>query len=281
MRYIPLPTDIFSDVFELCLDATEDASLHDRLTDIRATLAVTNGGYQLHAMGATLHLIPRVPLVGSVTKDELKGLYETHLSKTRGVARHVYDRIRNAVPNNRCPLCGVGNVAHCDHHLPKSRYPDLAILPMNLVPACHFCNDKKRAKFPATAEQQTFHPYFDQHLLQDAWVHATLSPGPPPVLVFGTQPPVMWPAQDKARVQRHFDACGLGVTFTTNANDELPIIRDRLILQANHGGAAAVQQFLNEERDLHSQRLNSWQHAAYRELASNDWFVNGGYRTIP
>lgn len=281
MRCIPLPIDVFPDVFELCLDATEDASLQSRLTSIRATLAATNGGYQLHATQATLHLIPRVLSVGPVTKDELKDLYDTHLSKASGVARSVYGRIRNAVPNNRCPLCGVGSVAHCDHHLPKSKYPDLAILPMNLVPACHFCNDKKRAKFPVNAGQQTFHPYFDQHLLLDAWVCATLNSGPPPVLVFSTQPPAMWPAQDKARVQRHFDACGLGITFTTNANDELPIIRDRLIMQANHGGVAAVQQFLNEERDLHSQRLNSWQHAAYRELASNAWFVNGGYLTIP
>lgn len=281
MRSIPLPTDTYAEVFALCLDATEDANLHVRLTAARTALAATNGGYQSHAMGATLHLIPRVLSVGSVSKDELKGLYETHLSRTRGAARPVYDRIRNAVPNNRCPLCGVGSVAHCDHHLPKSRYPDLAILPMNLVPACHFCNDKKKSKFPENAGQQTFHPYFDQHLLQDAWVHATLNPGPPPVLVFDTRPPSIWTEQDKSRVARHFDVCGLGVTFTTNANDELPIIRDRLILQANHGGVAAVQQFLDQERDLHSQRLNSWQHATYRELASNTWFVNGGYLTIP
>jgi hypothetical protein len=152
---------------------------------------------------------------------------------------------------------------------------------MNLVPACHFCNDKKKAKFPASPGQQTFHPYFDEHLLQDAWVHATVIPGPPPILVFDTQPPANWPEQDQARVKRHFEVCGLGITFTTNANDELPIIRDRLTLQATRGGVAAVQQFLNDESRVHSQRLNSWQHATYRELASSAWFVNGGYLTIP
>lgn len=281
MRSLPIPSDSYSDVFALCLDATQDANLHSRLTTISSTLAATNAAYQTNATEATLHLIHRVLSVGGVTKDELKGLYEAHISKTRGAARPVYDRIRNAAPNNRCPLCGVGSVAHCDHHLPKSRYPDLAILPMNLVPACHFCNDKKGSKYPANSGQQTFHPYFDQHLLQDAWVYATLSPGPPPVLVFHAQPPAPWPSQDKDRVNRHFSACGLDITFTTNANDELPIIRDRLILQATHGGLVAVQQFLNEERSLHSKRLNSWQHATYRELASSAWFVNGGYLEIP
>jgi hypothetical protein len=237
--------------------------------------------YMANASAASLNIIPRVKSVGAVTKPELIGLYEAHLSKTKGVARAVYDRIRNSAPNNRCPLCGVGNVAHCDHHLPKSRYPDLSILPINLVPACHFCNDKKRAKYPATIGKQTFHPYYDQHLLADAWVRATLHPGPPPVLVFDTAPPPTWPVIDQDRVRWHFDACGLAITFTTNANDEFPIIRDRLILQASHGGAAAVQQFLDEECNLHAARPNSWQYATYRTLAADAWFVNGGYRTIP
>jgi hypothetical protein len=54
-----------------------------------------------------------------------------------------------------------------------------------------------------------------------------------------------------------------------------------LKLQAGRGGAQAVQHFLNKERDLHSTRPNSWQYATYRALASDAWFVNGGYLTIP
>ena len=256
MRSLPLPIDTQANVLALCLGATIDPGLNARLTAIAANLAAAGVTYQANAMAASLHLIPRVQSVGAVTKPELTELYGANLSKTNGAARAVYDRIRNAAPNNLCPLCGVGSVAHCDHHLPKSRYPDLSILPINLVPACHFCNDKKRAKYPTTAGQQTFHPYFDQYLLADAWVRATLHPGPPPVLLFDTAPPLAWPAVDRDRVRRHFDVCGLAITFTTNANNELPILRDRLILQAGRGGAAAVQQFLNEERDIRLVRPN-------------------------
>ncbi len=281
MRSLSLPTDTQADVFALCLNATTDPDLQARLTAITANLTAAGIVYQANARAASLHLIPRVQSVGAVNKSELTGLYETHLSKTKGAARAVYDRIRNSAPNNRCPLCGVGNVAHCDHHLPKSRYPDLAILPSNLVPACHFCNDKKRAKYPSTAGQQTFHPYFDLHLLVDAWISAALNPGPPPVLVFNATPPPTWSTINQDRVRRHFEACGLAITFTTNANDELPILRDRLVLQASRGGTAAVQQFLIDERDIHLARPNSWQYATYRTLASDAWFVNGGYLTIP
>ncbi len=281
MRSLPIPTDTQSDVFNLCVGATADPVMRARLAAIAIPLAAAETSYHLHAAAASLNLIPRVLAVGAVTKAELKALYETHLSKTRGAARGVYDRIRNAAPNNRCPLCGVGNVAHCDHHLPKSHYPDLAIAPVNLVPACHFCNDKKRAKYPRSAAQQTFHPYFDQHLLAVSWVRATLDPGPPPVLVFDTDAPATWSPVDRDRVRRHFDACGLAITFTTNATDELPILRDRLKLQYSRGGVPAVQQFLDDERDLHSTRHNSWQYATYRTLAADTWFVNGGYLTVP
>lgn len=280
MRTLPLPTDTHADVLALCLAAT-DAHLQARLSAISATLSSSALSYQTHAAAATLDLIPRLPSVGSVSKAELTELYSTHLSATNGAARAVYDRIRNSAPNKRCPLCGVGTVAHCDHHLPKSRYPDLSILPLNLVPACHFCNDTKRAKYPTQPGHQTFHPYFDGHLLSAPWVRATLDPMPTPVLVFDTDPPIAWQQKDRDRVARHFAVCGLGITFTTNANDELPIIRDRLRLLNSRGGTAAVQQFLNDERDVHNNRPNSWQFATYKTLAADAWFINGGFELVP
>ena len=281
MRTLPLPSETQAQVFAACLSATADSGLSSRLAAISGTLATTATNYNSHATAGSLDLIPRVTSVGSVTKAELLELYSEHLSSTSGAGRTVYDRIRNAAPLKRCPLCGVGTVAHLDHHLPKSRYPDLAIHPANLVPACHFCNDTKKSKYPATASQQTFHPYFDAHLLSAPWVRATLSAGPPPVLMFDTDPPASWSPVDQAKVARHFTVCGLAVTFTSNANDELPIIRDRLRVQASRGGTAAVQQFLTDEHAVHTSRPNSWQHATYRVLASDPWFVGGGYDSVP
>lgn len=281
MRTLPLPSDTQADVFALCLSAVTDADLHMRLSAISTILAVSARSYQAHATSATLDAIPRLESLGGVTKKELTALYSDHLSATNGAARAVYDRIRNSAPNKRCPLCGVGTVAHCDHHLPKSRYPDLSILPTNLVPACHFCNDTKKARYPTKPGHQTFHPYFDGHLLSAPWIRATLDPSPTPVLVFDTDPPAWWQQMDRDRVARHFVTCGLGVTFTANANDELPVIRDRLRLLNSRGGTAAVQQFLNDERDVHNSRPNSWQFATYKTLATNAWFVDGGYEMVP
>lgn len=281
MRTLPIPADTQASVFALCIGGVADDGLQARLMAVSALLTASGTNYEAHALAQSLHLVPRLTSVGKVSKEELKALYGDHLSSETGAARDVYDRIRNSSPNKRCPLCGVGTVAQVDHHLPKSRYPDLAVLLANLVPTCHFCNDKKKAKYPKVACEQTFHPYYDIHLTSSTWVRATLNPGPPPVMVFDTDPPTTWTQTDKDRVTRHFVVCGLSTTFTSNANDELPVIRDRLKLQASRGGQSAVQSFLNEECLVHSVRLNSWQYAVYRALAADALFVGGGYLTIP
>ncbi len=284
MRALPLPTDRFDDVYGLCTGATVDEDLKARLIAIRCTLLKTAALYAQKAKLAELHSINRREAIGNVTKAELKALYKNHLSATKGAARGVYNRIRSSSPNNKCPLCGVGTVAHCDHHLPQSKYPDLAVLPLNLVPVCHFCNDKKKAKHPKSAGQQTFHPYYDQHLLAENWVWAKLErggAGVPPILAFEARPPVTWPQDDQKRVKHHFSACGLAVTFATNANDELSSIRKALEVQAQCGGQQAVQEYLILQREVSADRLNSWQYAAYKALASDAWFVGGGYQHIP
>ncbi len=281
MRILPLPIDTQASVFSLCIADVTDAGLQARLAAISASLAAAGTSYEAHAIAQSLHQVPRVTSVGAVTKDELKALYKNHLSSQSGSARDVYDRIRNSSPNKKCPLCGVGTVAQVDHHLPKSRYPDLAVLPINLVPTCHFCNDTKKSKYPTTAGEQTFHPYYDTHLTSATWIRATINRGPPPVMIFDTSPPLTWAQTDKDRVARHFTVCGLSITFTSNANDELPILRDRLIEQASSGGQSAVQSFLNAECSVYAARPNSWQYAVYRALATDAWFVGGGYLTVP
>jgi len=284
MRQLPLPTDSFEDVYALCTAATVDVELRARLLGIAPTLHATVARYDEKARLADLHSIERRDAVGDVTKAELRSLYKTHLSATKGAARAVYDRIRSSAPHNKCPLCGVGTVAHCDHHLPQSKYPDLVVVPFNLVPVCHYCNDRKRATHPANAGQQTFHPYYDQHLLLENWVWAEIrrgAPDDPPVLVFEARPPATWPQDDQERVKHHFKVCGLVVTFATNANDELSILRSLLEPLGNAGGQDAVRDHLNTQRDANAGRLNSWQYAMFRALASDAWFVGGGYLLIP
>jgi hypothetical protein len=147
MRPLPLPAVTTSQVLSMCLTAIHDPGFEERLKAIGPLLSGTADEYDAKARTAELHLIPQVTSVGTVTRDELIILYSDHLSAKRGAARSVYDQIRNSASNKKCPLCGIGAVAVLDHHLPKAKYPDLSISPLNLIPACHFCNDTKKLAF--------------------------------------------------------------------------------------------------------------------------------------
>lgn len=280
MRSLPLPSMTYSDVLPFCLSGIVDASLHARLSSISATLHASAESYDAHARSERLDLVPRVSSVGSVTKEELVNLYSDHLSMTKGAARSVYDQIRNSAPNKKCPLCGVGTVAVLDHHLPKARYPDLSISPRNLVPACHYCNDTKKARFPKNAGEQTLHPYFDHRLIELPWLRAVVDEGPPATLVFRADPPASWPHVDQQRVKRHLVVCGLAVLYASNANDELPILKPTLAGLYDRGGPVPVREHLEGERDRYRVRPNSWQYAMYDALSSDDWFVDEGFRNI-
>lgn len=280
MRTLALPTLTPVGVLSQCIAGVADTALVTRLDGIKPVLLATATSYDQHAKANSLHLISRVDNVGTVTKEELQSLYIEQMSATKGSARSFYDVLRSAPPNRKCPLCGIGTVTVLDHHLPKSKYPDLAVCPFNLVPACDFCNNAKRASFPKTVGQQTIHPYYND-FTQEQWVYARLDAAGPPVLSFFVQAPAHWDEIKRQRAQRHFDVVKLGHQYTSNANDDMTVLRDYLSDVQGRGGATGVLAYLEDEQERHASRLNSWQHVMYQTLASDLWFVNGGYLNIP
>jgi len=262
-----------------CIGGVADVGRAARINAAVPTLLNTAATLNAQAATKSLQNIPRVTGVGAATKDDLLSLYVDQMSDAKGSARAYYDLIKNASPNGKCPLCGVGQVRTLDHHLPKSRYPDLSVCPFNLVPACDFCQSGKLAKYPTNAGEQTLHPYYDD-FTGEQWIFATLNTGGDLALVFHVAAPPAWPAVDQQRVLRHFTVFKLALVYTSNANDDLSTLRERLNSLGAAGGAIAVQAYLDDERDRWALRVNSWQHVMYQTLAAQAWFVNGGYLNI-
>ena len=275
-----MPPQAAADVLATCIGGVADPASQNRLQAIAAQLVDAAANYDQLARVQSLHQVVRMPNVGAVTRPELEALYSQQLSSTNGAARLIYNALRNASPNGKCPLCGIGTVTVLDHHLPKARYPNLSVCPFNLVPACDFCNNAKRARFPTCAEEQTIHPYYDDYT-QQQWIFAQLDVEGPPVLVFQVDAPAHWPQVARLRAKRHFDVVKLGVSYTSNANDDLIPLREHLTTIAATKGAAGVQAYLAEEQVRYAARLNSWQHVMFQTLAASPWFVAGGYLNIP
>lgn len=265
------------EVFELCISRVRNHALKARLEAIRPEITQAAADYDDAASTASLQNFPRLARIGTVTKDELMNVYSGRMAKEGQPGRDVYDKLMTAAPRRECPLCGSGKVMTLDHHLPKSEYPVLAVLPTNLVPSCYWCQRSKKQSYPTTAEEQTLHPYYDDFELE-TWLRATVNTTSPASFTFYVDPPADWDAIVRERLTKHTEAFELFELFSINAASELVIIRHRLNELFLSGGADEVRRHLiAEAASRQAGRLNSWETAMYVAAASSDWFCDGGF----
>jgi hypothetical protein len=164
-----------------------------------------------------------------------------------------------------------------DHHLPKSRYPALAVAPLNLIPACMDCNKAKLERIPHSSAEETLHPYFD-NVEDDEWLHAAVIQSVPAAVVFYPEPPAAWGAVMAARVVGHFSVFGLARLYGVQAAVELQNIRFHLGRLLTEAGPAGVRAHLIVvAQSCEQASVNSWQTAMYKALAASDWFVSGEF----
>lgn len=61
----------------------------------------------------------------------------------------------------RCPVCGGGYRLTLDHVLPKSKFTQFALTPINIVPLCRNCNSEKGSYVGFDYSSSSFNPYFE------------------------------------------------------------------------------------------------------------------------
>jgi len=67
---------------------------------------------------------------------------------------------------NTCQMCTIEPVGSFDHILPKKKFPEFSVNPINLLPSCKTCNGKKSDRWLENNERIFFNLYYD--LLPDA-----------------------------------------------------------------------------------------------------------------
>jgi len=219
---------------------------------------------------------------GPSEESERKLLADVYRNRIVGTSvpspgRALYEKLLNLV--EVCPLCRVGRVRTIDHHLPKSLFPYLAVVPDNLIPACSDCNKTKGDTAPSRKDEQTLHPYFDD-IGDQQWLAARVIEKTPAVLEFHIEPPQGADLLLSARVRRHFQVFDLADLYRIQAAVELNGCRSELMIVSDAGGASAVHDHLDllASGRQRGHGPNSWQAAAYRALAASDWYCGGGFR---
>lgn len=276
MYHLPLPAAQIAGLYPNCVNRTDDLQLRAALFLEGVRVIQRSTVYNQMAQASTLYQIAQEEAV-NVTNAELGHLYERVL--VNGGERATYLAIRGMGRFGRCPLCAQRDVKTLDHYLPKTAFPEFAVLPMNLVPCCFDCNHAKGEYAPGALSEQMFHPYFDDwnHL---ELIRATIELEETVYAEFSvnvdTLPPVV---ADRATV--HFDTLGLAALYSDHASVELVQRRADFVLTFESGGAEALQaELLRESQSRRMPFPNAWQPVLYQALANSYEFVNGGFLAI-
>jgi 5-methylcytosine-specific restriction endonuclease McrA len=285
MRALALPILDPQAVYQECINSIADKDLRYRLNLATSDIVFAASDYQKRAEEKQLYTIPpnncgngEIAL-GLVTKGELKDVYSSHMVGRAKPARAIYDELLSQAPLGKCPFCGFGQVSTLDHYLPKSKYPQLSVFPLNLVPSCTDCNTRKSAAIASVAERQSLHPYFDhQNFIDDQWLYAKLMPFEPAIVHFFVKPPDHWSDISKARVQSHFNDFKLASRYSVEASNELACLRAMLADYWKLSGLNGIKQDLKiRAQSYQSLHSNSWQTAMFQALIASDWYCDGGF----
>lgn len=287
MRVIRKPPYNTKLVYEDCVNSINNEDLRNRLNLITSPIVKAGEDYDLKAKDSILFKMEpnncenKQIVVGSVTKQELKDVYTQHMVGLTKPARRIYDELIEAAPNGKCPSCGFGQASTLDHYLPKTKFPCLSVLPLNLVPACKDCNTGKSTSLAVIAERQTIHPYYDAHhgFFSEQWLFAEVKETNPISIRFYVQPPKHWKGIPQQRVITHFEEFDLARRFSIEAADELSGLNPLLLEYFEKGGKEAIKFDLETKAKVELKNYkNSWKTAMYQALASSAWYCEGGFR---
>lgn len=276
MRKLPHPTLSVAEALAACIPHIADPDKALRLKEIGAALTSAETAYKVQGTAHSLYKIePSDNVTNLVSLDEMGKLYDGTFSREKTTSRHIYDKLK--LGSLMCPLCGAQQVKTLDHYLAKTKHPQYAITPLNLIPACSDCNKAKSNFQPVSANDQAIHPYFDD-IDDERWLFALVQTTTPPALVFFVSPSASWDLIKADRVRKGFEILQLSTLFAALSSDEVTNMKHRLKRLHKAAGATGVSAHLFEARDdLLEERKNSWQIAMYDALASSQWYCDGGF----
>lgn len=235
MRQLKKPEYLFGDVLDTCVRGIlrGNRDLKDLIVRDKATIILDGQKYEQDCPQGQLYTYQELKMchnsvpIPEADKRHYIRLYETYfVPESKTEAREIYDALLNAA-KEECPFCGgIGEPKNLDHFLPKTRFPQFSVFPLNLIPACLDCNlDSKKTSYASTEEEQTIHPYLDNVIFfNEQWITADYvmdSDGEPGRFDYYVDPPNHWNDVDKARVANYFVDFKLASRYAKRATSSL------------------------------------------------------------
>ena len=202
-------------------------------------------------------------LIGLYSPDEDKKPYE------------ILEELRRKHGLLFCPSCGEsGKPGTLDHYLPKSEYPELAVVIANLTPMCSECQGRKGTDFQNAAGEKLFlHPYFDS--INAQLFELTICPPYEKPDKFDIAVREQLDEPLKSLVQRHIEGVDFVERFEEYCQLEylnlLSLINDERVEESPENSARIINRFL---RKAAKQSVNCWEAIFYQGILDNNELLN-------
>lgn len=269
------------DVKKVFTECISNYKYENLLEGYIAKIVAETTQFQEKFLNETVHEItPKSIVFEELEKDKEKlfaKLYTDRFVKSTSPGRKYYNELMGLPKRGICPLCGVRDVGSLDHYMPKSKFPILAVSPINLVAACSVCNHTKSDDIFSRFEEATIHPYFDD-IENEEWLKAELIDMEGPVFRYYviTSKPNGWSESLYLRVKKHFTIFELSSLFAKRAISEFEDRKFHFISIYEKGGREELISFFQDEIKSRSKGRgkNHWQIAMINALISSKWFFD-------
>lgn len=215
--------------------------------------------------------------LGKLTNRALHDAYD----ETQEGRRLESLRSRILLSVTRCPFCGISDADELDHHLPRSVYQAISTYPLNLIPLCHKCNNKKRTITGENIEQRFTHVYFDDFpdfpllLAEVVIINDSLS------VDFKIEKKGI---SDILFIQLSFqiERINLNTRLKKECNIYLSSIASIIETAFGNGNSKNLKELLSSQANENKKifGLNDWRTAFMMSLSTCEEFCNGGFKNI-
>ncbi|MFB6895839.1 hypothetical protein [Streptomyces hydrogenans] len=171
-------------------------------------------------------------------------------------------------------------VATLDHFLPKGKFPEYAVLAVNLVPVCERCNHRKGEECDTAEGVLMFHAFLDTFPEVEI-LKAEVSVGETVSVAYRIDRPDSLDVAVYARIVKQFSVLDLLEYYKAEAISEMVDQVELYMLAGVTGGRDRLKFVLESlAAGPATGNVNHWKAVLFRALAQSDEFLEGGYRRL-
>lgn len=156
---IPYNGDYF-EVHKKAVESKNESDLKERLKKLYPVIETDFAKYSKEFENNNLSSI-RVNSILIHSRDDLFSLYE-YKSKVIRELRKGIRKLQIKTIISTCQNCTLNSINTLDHILPKSKFPEFVVNPINLFPCCSSCNSYKNSESDNGIGQRFLNLYLDR-----------------------------------------------------------------------------------------------------------------------